>query len=72
MKTKLLISVCVAVALAVGIALAQEKEQTKPGTDPRIGKLVEQNEQIIKTQQEILQRLEKIEQGLLQVRRRGS
>jgi len=69
MKTKLLVSLCVAAVLAVAIALAQDKEQTKP--DPRIDKLLEQNERILKNQTEILEKLLKIDQGLLQVRRRS-
>ncbi|MBM3859895.1 MAG: hypothetical protein FJ395_09625 [Verrucomicrobia bacterium] len=70
MKTKLLVSLCVATAFAVAIALAQDKESTKP--DPRIDKLLEQHQQILKNQTQILERLDKIEQGLLQVRRRTS
>lgn len=71
MKTKLFASICVAIALAVTYALAQE--QSKPSIpDPRIDKLIEQNEQILKNQTTILEKLDKLEQGMLQVRRRGS
>jgi uncharacterized membrane protein len=70
MKTKLLVSLCIAAAFAVVIALAQAQEPTKP--DPRIDKLLQQNEQILKNQSTILEKLEKIDQGLLQVRRRTS
>lgn len=70
MKTKLLVSICVAVAFAVAIALAQENKSATP--DPRIDKLLEQHEQILKNQATIMEKLEKIDQGLLQVRRRGT
>jgi hypothetical protein len=73
MKTKLFATVCVALALAAAIAFAQDKEPARAAKpDPRIDKLIEQNEQILKNQQEILDRLGKIETGLTQVRRRGS
>jgi hypothetical protein len=78
MKNKLLVSLCVAAAFAVAIALAQEKkeEATKPAS--RIDKLLEQNEQKLKNEQDalksqeaILQRLDKVDQELLGVRRRA-
>jgi hypothetical protein len=70
MKTKLIVSICVAATLAVAIALAQENKSSTQ--DPRIDKLIEQNAQILKNQDEILKKLDKLDQGLLQVRRRTS
>ena len=73
MKTKLFATVCLALALAAAITLAQDKEPTtaaKP--DPRIDKLIEQNDQILKNQETILKKLETIETGMTQLRRRSS
>lgn len=76
MKTKLFASICVAIALAVTYTLAQDQNKTTPA--PRVDKLLEQNEQKLKDQQEflkgqqdILQRLDKIDEQLLGVRRRA-
>ncbi len=71
MKIKLLVALCVATAFAVAIALAQDQAKPAP-PDPRIDKLFEQNEKILKNQTTILEKLEKIDQGLLFVRRRSS
>lgn len=70
MKNKLIVSICLAATLAVAIALAQENKSTTQ--DPRIDKLLEQNAQILKNQADILQKLDKIDKDLLQVRRRTS
>jgi hypothetical protein len=72
MKTKLIVSLCVAgILAAAAVAWAQQKPTT-PGTDSRIDKLVEQNEQILKNQAEILKKLDNIETGIGQLRRRAS
>lgn len=70
MNTKILI-----LALTLGVAgwvIAQSTETARPGGDPRLDKLLEQNERILKNQEEIKQRLDKISQDLLQLRRRLS
>jgi hypothetical protein len=66
-----LIALLVALALT-GLYLAHAAEEDKRPADPRIDKLLEQNEQILRNQAEILKRLDKIDQDLLQLRRRVS
>lgn len=79
MKTKLLCVLALAGALAAGAIVTaqtttkpQSSTAAKPAGDPRIDKLLEQNEQILKNQQEILQRLDTINTGVQQMRRRSS
>ena len=72
---KIIIPLCIAAALAVGTyVLAQSQSQVQPRSspDPRIDKVLEQNEQILKNQTEILKALEEIKTGLTQIRRRTS
>jgi hypothetical protein len=72
---KIVIALGIAAALAVGtFVLAQAPPPAQPKTppDPRIDKLLEQNEQILKNQTEILKQLDEIKAGLTQVRRRTS
>jgi len=73
MKNNTLASLCLAVLiLTSGIVWAQTSPAPKPvATDTRVEKLIEQNQQILKNQEEILKRLERIEQGLTQLRRRS-
>jgi hypothetical protein len=65
-------------ALAVGLVagslfIAQAQSEVKPPPpDTRIDKLLEQNEKILKNQDEILKELADIKEGVLQVRRRSS
>jgi len=65
-------------ALAVGLIIgsffvATAQAQNKPvGADPRIDKLIEQNEKILKNQEEILRQLADVKEGVLQLRRRSS
>lgn len=51
---------------------ANEDQPQQPAKDPRIDKVLEQNQQILKNQGEIIQRLDKLEKDLLQIRRRSS
>jgi hypothetical protein len=60
------------VAGALAIAEAPKQPVAPPPLDPRIDRLLEQNEKILKTQDEILKKLDEIDKGLLQVRRRTS
>jgi len=70
----------VAIALAVGVVagsffIAQAQGETKSAAaaaDPRIDKLLEQNDKILKNQDEILKQLADLKEGILQVRRRSS
>lgn len=64
--------VLIAVLGLTGLVIAQTQDTSRPAADPRIDKLLEQNERILKNQEEIKQRLEKISQDLLQLRRRLS
>ena len=65
-------------ALAAGLIagslfLAQAQSEDKPaGPDRRIDKLIEQNEKILKNQDEILRELGDLKEGVLQLRRRSS
>jgi hypothetical protein len=65
-------------ALAAGLIagslfIAQAQSETKPAaSDPRIDKLIEQNEKILKNQDEILKQLGEVKEGVLQMRRRTS
>ena len=63
--------------VAGSLFIAQAQSETKPpvapvAADPRIDKLLEQNEKILKNQDEILKELADIKEGVLQVRRRSS
>lgn len=70
---KMTIALCVAALLAAGtFVLAQSQSPAKPPPDPRIDKLIEQNEKILKNQEEILKQLDLLQTQLTQVRRRGS
>lgn len=69
MKTKLLL-VAIFVVAAGFWTYAQQQRETKP--DPRVDKLLEQNEQILKNQAEIMKSLETIQGGLQVLRRRST
>jgi hypothetical protein len=74
MNTKFVAILALAVGLVAGsLFVAQAQSEIKPAPpDPRVDKLLEQNEKILKTQDEILKQLADIKEGLLQVRRRSS
>lgn len=65
-------------ALAVGLVagslfMAQAQTQVKPPpADPRIDKVIEQNDQILKNQDQIIKDLNDLKEGVLQLRRRSS
>ena len=65
-------------ALAAGLVagslfIAQAQSDVKsPVPDARIDKLLDQNEKILKNQDDILKELGEIKEGVLQVRRRSS
>jgi hypothetical protein len=74
MNTKLVVALTVAAVLAAGslfVARAQTEPKATP-PDPRIDKLLEQNEKVLKSQEDILKKLDELKEGLLQVRRRSS
>ena len=74
MNTKFVPIVTLAVGLVAGsLFVAQAQSETKPvPPDPRIDKLLEQNDQILKNQAEILKQLGDVKEGVLQLRRRSS
>ncbi len=74
MNTKFVPILMLAVGLVAGsLFVAQAQSETKPAPpDPRINKLMEQNDQILKNQADILKQLGEIKEGVLQLRRRSS
>jgi hypothetical protein len=59
--------------IAGSLFIAQAQSENKPAvSDPRIDKLIEQNERILKNQDEILKQLGEVKEGVLQMRRRTS
>ncbi|HUJ10896.1 MAG TPA: hypothetical protein VL171_12795 [Verrucomicrobiae bacterium] len=76
MNTKLVAVVALAVGVVAGsFFISQAQGQTKTtlaAADPRIDKLIEQNEKILKNQDEILKELADLKEGVLQIRRRSS
>jgi hypothetical protein len=74
MNSKFVAIFAIAAGLVAGsLFMAQAQSETKPvPPDPRIDRLMEQNEKILKNQDEILKQLGEIKEGVLQVRRRSS
>ena len=72
-KKLVALSVVVTLLAIAGLVYAQGQGPTPaPKPDPRIDKLLIQNEQILKNQQDILKQLAEIQVGVTQTRRRGS
>ena len=76
MNNKLVVTIALAVGVIAGsFFIAQAQGETKAASaaaDPRIDKLLEQNQQILKNQDEILKQLADLKEGVLQIRRRSS
>ena len=74
MNTKFVPILMLAVGLVAGsLFVAQAQSETKPAPpDARIDKLLEQNEKILKNQDDILKALTDLKEGVLQIRRRSS
>lgn len=70
MRTTLL--VIVILVAAAGSIPVRGGDDSPPAADPRIDKLILQTEQILKNQEEINQKLDKLSQDLLQLRRRSN
>jgi uncharacterized membrane protein YccC len=67
---KIAVILCIAAALA---AATYVYAQTKSApADPRLDKLLEQNEKVLKNQDDILKKLDELKEGVLQIRRRSS
>jgi hypothetical protein len=66
-------ALCVAAAIAAGtFVVAQAQNQPKSPPDPRIDKLLEQNEQILKNQDAIMKELTTVKEYVNWLRRRSS
>ena len=75
MRTKTVaITILAASLLAGGFLIAQAQTETKSAaaSDSRIDKIIEQNEKILKNQEEMLKELADLKEGVLQMRRRTS
>jgi len=74
MKTKTVIASCIAaVIVASTLVFAQApKPASQPIADPRIDKLLQQNELILKNQQEILKQLEDVKTVVGGLKRRAT
>ena len=74
MNTKYVAIFALAIGLVVGsLFMAQAQTEVKPPPpDPRVDKLLDQNEQILKNQDQIMKDLSDIKEGMLQLRRRSS
>ncbi|HUI07404.1 MAG TPA: hypothetical protein VL486_10415 [Verrucomicrobiae bacterium] len=63
----------VAGLIAGSLFVARAQSESKSAVlDPRIDKLIEQNEKILKNQDDILKQLADLKEGVLQLRRRSS
>jgi len=74
MNSKYAAIFALAAALVVGgLFLARAQTPVKPPPpDPRIDKIIDQNDQILKNQDQILKDLSDLKEGVLQLRRRSS
>jgi len=76
MNTKFAAIFALAVGLIAGslfMAQAQTQAPVKPPpSDMRIDKIIDQNEQILKNQDQIMKDLSDLKEGVLQLRRRSS
>ena len=74
MNTKIVAIFALAAGLIVGsFFIAPARAENKlAAPDPRIDKLIEQNEKILKNQDEILKQLADLKEGVFQLRRRSS
>ena len=64
MKLNRIGAVVVAVVVLVGTWVVAQTPVAAPTADPRIGKILEQNEKVLKNQDEILKQLAEIRQEL--------
>lgn len=73
MKSRIVTLAVAALLVAGTFAIAQAPTQPKaPPPDPRIDKVIEQNVQILKNQDEILKSLSDMKESLLILKRRSS
>jgi hypothetical protein len=76
MNTKFVAIFALAVGLVAGsLFMAQAQTDSKPvlpPPDPRIDKLLDENDKILKNQDQIINDLNDLKEGVLQLRRRSS
>ena len=76
MNTKFVAIFALAVGLVAGsLFMAQAQTDVKPAppsSDPRIDKLLDDNDKILKNQEQIINDLNDLKEGVLQLRRRSS
>jgi hypothetical protein len=74
MNTKFAAIFALAVGLVAGsLFMVQAQTPVKPPPpDPRIDKVIDQNDQILKNQDQIIKDLNDLKEGVLQLRRRSS
>jgi hypothetical protein len=73
MNTKILFSLCAAGLLtAAAVTWAQSTTGQAAASDPRIDKVIEQNEKILKNQEDILKKLDELQNGITILKRRSS
>ena len=73
MNKKVALFILAAGIIACRRFIAHAQTEVKPvALDPRVDKLIEQNEKILKNQDEILKQLGEVKEGVLQIRRRSS
>ena len=74
MNTKFVAIFALAAGLVAGsLFMAQAQTEVKPPPpDPRIDKVIDQNDQILKNQDQIIKDLNDLKEGVLQLRRRSS
>jgi hypothetical protein len=71
MNKKTLVALCIA-ALVAGTFVLAQSTGSAPSGDPRLDKILEQNEKIMKSQEEILKQLAQIKDWVDWLRRRSS
>ena len=71
MNKKTLVALCIA-ALVAGTFVLAQSTGSAPSGDPRLDKILEQNEKIMKNQEEILKQLAQIKDWVDWLRRRSS
>ena len=71
MNKKTLVALCIA-ALVAGTFVLAQSTGSSPSGDPRLDKILEQNEKILKNQEEILKQLGDIRETVFVLKRRSS
>lgn len=72
MNKKTMAALCIAATLVAGTFVLAQSTGSSTGGDPRLDKIVEQNEKILKNQDEILKQLGVINENVFILKRRSS